>query len=182
MDSTEKAPEEPASAPASASASAPALASDSEKRDAYAALRVRDFRLFLSGHLLSVLGVQMQTTAVGWQLYIKTDSEFVLGMVGLIQIIPMLGLALPAGHIADRFDRRKILMAATILAVIAAFGLAIISFRADGLGGALVPLIYTCLFLSGFARAFQGPARSSLMPQLVPLPIFGNAVSWAISG
>jgi MFS family permease len=181
MDTTEKAPEEPASTPVSAAPSPPAIP-ESEKRDAYAALRVRDFRLFLSGHLLSVLGVQMQTTAVGWQLYEKTNSEFVLGMVGLVQIIPMLGLALPAGHVADRFDRRKVLMAATILAVIAAFGLTIVSKEAGRLGAALVPLIYGCLFLSGFARAFQGPARSSMMPQLVPLPIFSNAVSWAISG
>ncbi len=166
MDSTVKAPEENT------------RTREGEKRDAYAALRVRDFRLFLSGHLLSVLGVQMQTTAVGWQLYEKTNSELALGMVGLVQIIPMLGFALPAGQVADRFDRRKTLMSATTLAVIAAFGLAAVS----EWGGANVPLIYTCLFLSGFARAFQGPARSSLMPQLVPQRIFSNAVSWTVSG
>jgi MFS family permease len=152
--------------------------SGSEKRDAYAALRVRDFRLFLSGHLLSVLGVQMQTTAVGWQLYERTNSELALGIVGLVQIVPMLGFALPAGQAADRFDRRKTLMAATTLAVLAAFGLAIVS----TLEGANVALVYACLFLSGLARAFQGPARSSLMPQLVPQQIFNNAVSWNISG
>jgi MFS family permease len=152
--------------------------SEGAKRDAYAALRVRDFRLFLSGHLLSVLGVQMQTTAVGWQLYEKTNSELALGIVGLVQIVPMLGFALPAGHAADRFDRRKTLMAATTLAVIAAFGLAVMS----TLEGANVPLVYACLFLSGSARAFQGPARSSLMPQLVPQQTFNNAVSWSVSG
>jgi MFS family permease len=151
---------------------------EGEKRDAYAALRVRDFRLFLSGHLLSVLGVQMQTTAVGWQLYEKTDSELALGMVGLVQIVPMLGLALPAGQTADRFDRRKTLMSATTLAMITAFGLAAVSMWAS----ANVTLIYACLFLSGLARAFQGPARSALMPQLVPHQIFSNAVSWNISG
>ncbi len=164
MDSSTKSLDEPASAV--------------EKRDAYAALRVRDFRLFLTGHLLSVLGVQMQTTAVGWQLYEQTNSELALGMVGLVQIIPMLGLALPAGHVADRFDRRKALMSATTLAVIAAFGLALATTRAGG--NAL--LLYACLFLSGVARAFQGPARSSLMPQLVPRATFTNAVSWTVSG
>src|SRR5262245_3544582 len=109
MNSTTKSPEKVASA------------RDGEKRDAYAALRVRDFRSFLSGHLLSVLGVQMQTTAVGWQLYEKTNSDLALGMVGLVQIVPMLGFALPAGQAADRFDRRKTLMSATTLAIIAAF-------------------------------------------------------------
>ncbi|MGE0128699.1 MAG: MFS transporter [Blastocatellales bacterium] len=174
MNSTAKAPDQDVDEPASAS--------EVKKRDAYAALRVRDFRLFLSGHLLSVLGVQMQTTAVGWQLYEKTNSELALGLVGLVQIIPILGFALPAGHVADRFDRRKTLMTATTLAVIAAFGLAAVSTETGGRGGANVPLIYACLFLSGLARAFQGPARSSLMPQLVPHQTFSNAVSWNVSG
>jgi MFS family permease len=155
-----------------------ASSSEGEKRDPYAALRVRDFRLFLSGHLLAVLGVQMQTTAVGWHLYEKTNSDLALGMVGLVQIVPMLGLALPAGQAADRFDRRKTLMSATTLAMVAAFGLA----AAEMWASANVTLIYAFLFLSGLARAFQGPARSSLMPQLVPPQIFSNAVSWNISG
>ncbi len=166
MDSTMKAPEKAASS------------SGVEKRDAYAALRVSDFRLFLSGHLLSTLGMQMQTTAVGWQLWEKTNSELALGLVGLVQIVPILGLALPAGQAADRFDRRKTLMSATTVAVIAALGLAVASKWAS----ANVPLIYACLFLNGLARAFQGPARSSLMPQLVPPQIFSNAVSWSVSG
>src|SRR5262245_58315000 len=166
MDSTARATEKAASE------------SDSAKRDAYAALRVRDFRLFLSGHLLFVLGVQMQTTAVSYQLYERTNSKLALGIVGLVQIVPMLGLALPAGQAADRYDRRKILMSAMALAVMAAFGLAAVEVWAS----ANVSLIYACLFLNGLARAFQGPARSSLMPQLVPSQIFGNAVTWYISG
>jgi MFS family permease len=165
MDSTAKAPEATS-------------ASEGEKRDAYAALRFGDFRLFLSGHLLSTLCIQMQTTAVGWQLYEKTNSELALGMVGLVQVVPILGLALPAGQTADRFDRRKILMSATALAVMASFGLAAVGMRA----GSGVTLIYACLFLNGIARAFQGPARASLMPQLVPERIFSNAVSWYVSG
>ncbi|MBO0858160.1 MAG: MFS transporter [Chloracidobacterium sp.] len=151
---------------------------DSEKRDAYAALRLRDFRLFLSGHLLSTLCIQMQSLAVGYQLYEKTNSKLALGMVGLVQIFPILGLALPAGQVADRSDRRKILMSATALAVVASLGLAVVGMLAS----ASVILIYACLFLNGMARAFQGPARASLMPQLVPEQIFGNAVSWYVSG
>jgi MFS family permease len=147
------------------------------KNDAYAALRERDFQRFLAGHLVSVLGVQMQTVAVGWQLYEQTSSAMALGMVGLVQVIPMIGLALPAGQLADRFDRRKILMIATTLAILSSLGLMLVSARGGG-----VALIYSLLFLSGAARAFQGPARSSLMPQLVPISIFGNAVRWAVSG
>lgn len=147
------------------------------KHDPYAALRVRDFRLFLGGHILSVLGVQMQNVAVGWQLYEKTRSAWPLAMVGLVQAAPMIGLALPAGQAADRFDRRKILMVATVLAIASSLGLALVSARGGDVG-----LIYACLLASGLARAFQGPARASLMPLLVPRPIFSNSVSWTISG
>jgi MFS family permease len=147
------------------------------KHDAYAALRVRDFRRLLAGHLVSVLGTQMQTVGVGWQLYEETSSAMALGMVGLVQVIPIIGLALFTGQIADRFDRRKVLMAATSLAAFSSFGLAAIS----AWGGSVL-FIYSLLFLNGVARSFQGPARSSLMPQLVPLSIFGNAVRWWVSG
>lgn len=119
----------------------------------------------------------MQGVAAGWQLYEKTGSAWPLAMVGLVQAVPTIGLALPAGQLADRLDRRKILMTATVLAVLSAIGLASVSAT-----GGSIRLMYFCLFLSGLARAFQGPARSSLMPQLVPRPIFSNAVSWAISG
>jgi MFS family permease len=147
----------------------------SSERDAYGALRLRDYRLFLIGHIVSVLGVQMQTVAVGWQLYEQTRSAWALGFVGLAQFTPMLCFALPAGQVADRYDRRKVLMGATLLAVVAAFGLALSAARGN------VALIYACLFLSGTARAFQGPARSALVPQLVPRALFSNAVSWNVS-
>ncbi len=148
-----------------------------ERRDPYAALRVADFRRFLAGHLLSVFSVTMQTAVVGWQLYELTNSKMALGMVGLVQVLPMFLLTLPAGHAADHYDRRKLLMTATTLAVLTSCGLVYCSWQR-----APVWLIYAFLFLSGVARAFQGPARSSLMPQLVPQEIFSQAVSWLISG
>ncbi len=143
----------------------------------YAALYERDFLFFLIGHILSVLGVQMQTVAIGWQLYEKTGSAWPLGLVGLVMAVPMIGLAPIAGQTADHFDRRRVLMGATWLAVISSLGLALVSARGEGLFW-----IYFCLFGSGLARAFQGPARSSLMPMLVPREIFVNSVTWAVSG
>ena len=143
----------------------------------YAALRERNFLYFLIGHILSVLGVQMQTVAIGWQLYEKTGSAWPLGLVGLVMAIPMIGLAPIAGQVADHFDRRRVLMGATWLAVISSLGLGLVSARGEGLFW-----IYLCLFGSGVARAFQGPARSSLMPLLVRREIFVNSVTWAVSG
>ncbi len=145
--------------------------------DAYAALRVRGFQLFLAGHLVSVMGMQMQTVAVGWQLYEKTSSAMALGLVGLVQVVPIIGLAMPAGQLADKHDRRILLMIATTLAAISSTGLALASIF-DGSAN----LIYGLLFLNGVSRAFQSPARSSLMPQLVPLSIFSSAVRWSVSG
>src|SRR5262245_18980369 len=130
--------------------------STASRRDAYAALRVRDFRRLLAGNLLSVLGLPMQTVAVGWQLYEKISSAWALGNVGLVQVVPMIGFAMIAGHVADRFDRRKLLMAATVLAMASAFGLAVTSLLGEN-----IFLVYLFLFLSGTARAFQNPARSS---------------------
>lgn len=150
--------------------------SPTARHDPYAALREKDFRLFLIGHVASVLGIQMQTVAVGWQLYEKTNSAMALGLVGLVQVIPMLGLALPAGHAADRFDRRKLLMVASVVAVVSSAGLLAVTLSAGS-----VALIYVFLALSGVARAYQGPARSSLVPALVPRSIFSNAVGWNIS-
>ena len=150
--------------------------SPTARHDPYAALREKDFRLFLIGHVASVLGIQMQTVAVGWQLYEKTGSAMALGLVGLVQVIPMLGLALPAGHTADRFDRRRILMVASVVAVISSAGLLAVT-----VSGGRVGLIYLFLALSGIARAYQGPARSSLVPALVPRSIFSNAVNWNVS-
>ncbi len=147
------------------------------RNDAYAALRVRGFQLFLAGHLFSVMGLQMQTVAVGWQLYEQTSSAMALGLVGLVQVVPIIGLALPAGQLADRYDRRKLLIVSLSLAAFSSTGLALVSIY-DGSSG----LIYGLLFLNGVSRAFQSPARSSLMPQLVPLSIFSSAVRWSVSG
>ncbi len=125
----------------------------------------------------------MQTTAVGWQLYELTYSAYVLGGVGLVQVLPLILLALPAGHVADRYNRRRIMMIAEVLLAMCALGLAGISLvgriENQWLG---VAIIYLCLFVSGVARAFEGPARAALLPQVVPRSAFTNAVTWASGG
>lgn len=126
----------------------------------------------------------MQTTAVGWQLYELTNSAYVLGGVGLVQVLPLILLALPAGHVADRYNRRHIIMVAEVLLALCALGLAAISMvgRTENQSAAVVALIYLCLLISGVARAFEGPARAALLPQIVPGSAFTNAVTWASGG
>ena len=141
--------------------------------DSYASFRSRDFRLLLAGSSLSNLGLQMMSVAVSWDLYIATRSALVLGNVGFVQVAPFLLFALWAGHFADRFDRRGIMLL-TQVAVIAASVLLIFSSRS-------VVLIYSSLFLTAAARAFQGPARSAILPHVVPDGALTNAITWQSS-
>jgi MFS family permease len=144
--------------------------------DPYAALRFRDFRLLGIGRFIAVLGEQMIGVAIGWELYERTGSALALGLVGLVQVIPVILLSLPAGHIADRLDRRQISIAAQVALALCALGLALLS----ATQGALV-LIYGCLLLIGAARAFSDPATAALLPQTVPPELFTNAATWESS-
>ncbi|MEO7911010.1 MAG: MFS transporter [Roseiflexaceae bacterium] len=151
----------------------PATAESAGRHDPYAALRFRDFRLLVSGTFLTVVAEQMLGVAVGWELYERTRSPLALGLIGLVQVVPVVLLALPAGHVADRFDRKRIVVVTTLLAALCALGLAALS----ATNGSLV-LIYACLLGIGIARAFQSPATASLMSQVIPQEHYTNAVTW----
>jgi MFS family permease len=97
--------------------------------------------------------------------------------VGLVQVIPVLSLALLAGHVSDRRDRKWVLIGAVTLSGLASLGLAAVSFFEWHVG-----VMFVFLFLIGVARAFQQPAKSSLVPQLVPREVFSNAVTWNLGG
>jgi len=139
----------------------------------YAVLRNRNFVLYLIGRLVASLGQQMLIVAVGWELYERTHSALALGLVGLTQMAPMLLLTLPAGHVADNYNRKRIIVAMLFLAAISSVGLTLISaLRAD------VIWIYVCLCAAGTARTFLWPASQAFLPQLVPRRIFSRAVTW----
>ncbi len=143
------------------------------RHDPYAALRIRDYRLYMIGNFLSILGLQMQSAAVAREVYRRTHAPISLAYIGLVQVLPVLGLALIAGHAADRFNRRYIIMTAVLVISAGSAGLAVIS----ALHGD-VRLMYACLFFAGLARAFQQPAKASFLPHLVPRKVFTNAVTW----
>jgi MFS family permease len=138
--------------------------------DAYISFRLRDYRFLLAGGFLSSFGLQMLSVAVSWDLYTATRSPLVLGNVGFVQVAPFLLFSLFAGHIADRYDRRAIMVLTQGL-YLAASALLLFSHGS-------VPLIYTCLLLTALARTFQWPARGALLPQIVPLESIGNAITW----
>ncbi len=126
---------------------------------------------------MGTFGLQAEGTAVGWELYDRTHSAYALGLVGLVQVIPLFALALHAGHFVDTHDRRRVLIAAQGGFAIASAGLALVSWRQ-----APVAALYLCLLLLGISRAFYGPARNALLPALVPEEDLANAVTWNSGG
>jgi MFS family permease len=143
------------------------------RADAYAAWRFRDFRLLVVAGFVAAIGGRMVDVAVGWEVYERTGSPLALGLVGLAQIVPALLLALPAGHLADRLDRKRIAVAMTLLLAGAAAGLALISAAAGP-----TPLVYACLAVIGAADALLSPATAAMLAQVVPAERFGNAAAW----
>ncbi|HUY91577.1 MAG TPA: MFS transporter [Pirellulales bacterium] len=141
--------------------------------DPYAVLRLPNFRLYLIGNALAVFGMQMQTVAVGWDIYKRTHEPFDLGLVGLMQFLPIGVLTLPAGRVADLLNRKRIIMASMLGLGCCSLGLSWISAHQGA-----VFWMYVCLLASGVARAFLQPAKSSFLPQIVPRGHFATAVTW----
>jgi MFS family permease len=137
------------------------------------ALKHRNFTLYLIARFLATLAVQMQSVAVGWQVYAITNNPLDLGLIGLAQFLPFIVLVLPAGQIADRFDRRLILALCYIVEVLCAALL--LGFTLYGLSD--VWPVFLVLVLFGSARAFAMPTSQAITPNLVPRESFGNAVA-----
>src|SRR5216110_1847516 len=175
--------------------------------DPYAAFRFGGFSLFTAGNLLSITGRQMLAVAVEWELYARTHSATALGLVGLVIAVPVVALSLPAGHLADRFSRKRIILVSQIFSALASAALALVSWKhlsippvaalreanrglaaiatiferhhpAFHFDDASIPLIYLLLFIGGTARTFSWAARSSFFPTLVSRDSFANAVTW----
>ena len=144
-----------------------------EPHDAYAAFRIPSFRHYLTGNFVFLVGLQMQKVALGWEIYERTGSALHLGYVGLAQFAPQLVLAPFGGHVTDAYNRKKVLFAALTVSLLCSFGLAL-----DSLTPAPLWVFYALLVVIGAARSFWMPARSAILPRIVPAPLFRNAVSW----
>jgi len=142
-----------------------------------AAFRYRDYRWMQSARLLSVIANEMQSVAVAWQVYEITHRALDLGYVGLAQFLPGILLALIAGHAADRFDRRRVLLICNAGYAIASMML--LWQAAHHIDN--VRAILAIMLVIGTIRAFSGPASQALMPQLVSEADFPNAVAWSSS-
>ena len=148
----------------------------SSNNSAFAALRHRDFRLLWLGQIVSVTGSQMQFVAINWHVYLLTKSAFALGLVGLFRGVPIIICSLAGGVVADAIDRKRLMVVTqTIMLLCAAL------LTAGTLAGfQSVWPIYILSAIASAATAFDTPARQALMPTLVPIEDFPNAVSLAV--
>lgn len=151
-----------------------------DSNDPYAALRIPEFRSFVTARFCFTLAMQIQAVVVGWQIYDLTKDPLALGLIGLVEVIPSIIVALYAGHLADITSRKKIIVTCSAVLVFCSLFLFFYSFNPehfyDRFG--VIP-IYLIIFISGCARGFIGPAVFSFMPQLLPSKEFyANAVGW----
>ena len=135
------------------------------------------FQRYWAARLCVTLAIQMQAVAIGWQIYDMTRRPLDLGLVGLAQFLPSLGLALVTGHVADRYDRRTVMALCIIVEALCA--VLFLTFTLQD--GTNTPFLFGVLVLFGTARAFEFPASVALMPNLVPPRLFTNAAAWSSS-
>jgi MFS family permease len=147
--------------------------------DPYAALRIPDFRLFITSRFFVTLAIQVQSVVVAWQVYGLTKDPLSLGLIGLAEAIPSIGISLYAGHIADIIQRKKIILLCVSTLLLCSSFLLLFTFQpSDFFQSFGVWPIYAVIFLTGVARGFLSPAFFSFMPQLVPRNLYSNAVTW----
>jgi MFS family permease len=142
----------------------------------FLALEHRNFRLLWLGQLISTSGTMMQNAALLWHVSLLADPKhkgLALGLVGLVKVVPIIAFSLLSGVVADATDRRKLMLITQVFMMITAGALALLTL----LGLTVLWPIYLLAGLSAAATAFDGPARQSLVPNLVPVEHFPNAIS-----
>jgi MFS family permease len=132
-----------------------------------------DLRRFLASRFLVGMAVQVQTVAVGWQVFLATGDPFDLGLVALSQFLPFIILILPAGHVADRYDRRRVQFWTYALAALCAAALLGLSIA----GVTSTAPIFAVMIAFGIVRAFSQPTTQALLPNLAPIEVFPRAVA-----
>jgi len=151
------------------------------KKDAFAAMRLKDFRLYTGMRLCFTFAAQLQTTVIGFYIYQLTHSKVAIAFIGLSEIVPALGLALYGGYIADKYEKRKMLLLVCAGLIFTSTVIFIVTLH--GVGGyfpvsRLLPVIYSMLFLNGIARAFYEPAMFAVFAQSADGEFSSNASSW----
>ena len=154
------------------------------KQDPYAALRIREFNIFLLMRFALVFAWSMQFIVIEWQVYTLTKDPLALGVIGLMEIIPAFTMALFAGHIVDQSEKRNLLAKCIAAFSLISLGLFLLTWDyvvADWSTNTILYGIYALVFFGGFLRSFFGPTIFSLVALLVPKKVYPNAATWSTS-
>ena len=147
----------------------------------YATLRIPDFRRLLLSHALLTLAREAQIVVVGWQVFALTRDPLTLGLIGLAEALPYIGIALYAGHVADRTERRAMAIGGTIALTLSAVALLVLTVTPGAITAERVWPVYVIVALSATARSFMRPAVFALSAEVVPRELYPNAVAWRTS-
>lgn len=156
----------------------------SKEIDPYAALRFKEFNIFLGVRFAMVFAWSMQFIVIEWQVYSMTKDPLSLGIIGLMEVIPAVGMALFAGHIVDQKEKRNLLVKCILGFSVVSFGLFVLSLpsmESQMETKSILYGIYFLVFLGGLVRAFLGPTIFSLIALIVPKRIYPNAATWSSS-
>ena len=147
----------------------------------YASLRIPDFRKLLLSHGTLTLAREAQIVVVGWQVFELTKDPLTLGLIGLAEALPYIAIALYAGHVADRAERRTLAIAGTFALVVSAIALLILTIVPGAIHAQRVWPVYVVIALSATARSFMRPAVFALSASVVPRELYPSAVAWRTS-
>lgn len=148
----------------------------------FALLKTRNFRFLLLTRVFIVMALQAQAVIVGWQIYVLTKSEFLLGLTGLVEAVPAIISALVAGYIVDNSSPRRVLQVCVGILTINGIMLCLIGGGHYVPPGGIVPYLFIGVFISGLARSFMIPSSFSLLPQIVAKTDIPSASAWFSSG
>jgi len=155
-----------------------------KKKDPYAALRYKEFNTFLLVRFAMVFAWSMQFIIIEWQVYSITKDPLSLGLIGLMEVIPAVSMALFAGHIVDQKEKKGLLLKCILAFSVVSFGLFLLTWPAvvqDYATKTILYSIYFLVFLGGLVRAFLGPTIFSFLSLLVPKKVYPNASTWSSS-
>ena len=150
-----------------------------KSHDPFAVLRLKEYKFYLANRFLLTMGITMQSVIVGWQVYDITKDVFALGMIGLSEAIPFIVISIFSGHIADTFNRKKIILWFTFLFILVTGALLYLSTDASYFIQRYGTLpIFSMIVLVGVIRGFLSAAFPSILSQIVPRELYGNAATW----
>ncbi|SCY94958.1 Predicted arabinose efflux permease, MFS family [Flavobacterium anhuiense] len=156
----------------------------SNKPDPYQALRYKEFNVFLLLRFAMVFAWSMQFIVIEWEVYSLTKNPLSLGIIGLMEVIPAVGMALFAGHIVDQKEKKGLLVKCILGFSVISFGLFLLTWPkvvGDWSSNVILYSIYALVFFGGLVRAFMGPTIFSLLSLIIPKKVYPNAATWSSS-